>query len=456
MDDKDNMPKVMTEMPPVITLHQPSPVAQTLSSIPPTPPTPSASMASSCIMSMASHTGQSNTLAPISSPMVPAPAPAPFEPSQKKPFDITSLMSPPEPTPLDSFNYAGASQAQSKDAANAAMTFRPPMSPPVSPFHKAESNASTSIPSLGPPTPSSGPIQDPILYPPQDGPPSTPSPPQRPLFEPMEVDVHERIVNDHIATRPPGLFRRVTPPNEAEYELALSFKSQMMQTMVKDPRAWLRRNREQLLADRRAAAKASKMRLPKLLPARMPATSVSLLPPIKIAKVRADRVTKPTSSSKAPSSVPRPIRTNNTPARVARGTPPPESRRIVAPNREDKKFDELPDYCPPVGSLPDKPNSLKVDWKGTPIDLANDPHAHLLHPDEISLAANLRLDCATYLTSKRRIFIRRLECARVGKEFRKTDAQQACKIDVNKASKLWTAFEKVGWLKLEWMRQWAK
>jgi hypothetical protein len=97
-----------------------------------------------------------------------------------------------------------------------------------------------------------------------------------------------------------------------------------------------------------------------------------------------------------------------------------------------------------------------VDWKGQPIDLSSDPHAALLHPDELLLAGNLRLDCATYLTSKRRIFERRLQCLRTGKEFRKTDAQQACKIDVNKASKLWTAFEKVGWLNQNWVRSFLK
>jgi hypothetical protein len=94
-----------------------------------------------------------------------------------------------------------------------------------------------------------------------------------------------------------------------------------------------------------------------------------------------------------------------------------------------------------------------VDWKGQPIDLSKDPHARLLHPDEVALAGNLRLDCATYLTSKRRIFERRLQCLKTGKEFRKTDAQQACKIDVNKASKLWTAFDKVGWLDAHWVRK---
>ena len=88
--------------------------------------------------------------------------------------------------------------------------------------------------------------------------------------------------------------------------------------------------------------------------------------------------------------------------------------------------------------------------------MSADPHRALLDPEEVSLAANLRLDCATYLTSKRRIFVARRECwagtwgGKGKKEFRKTDAQQACKIDVNKASKLWMAFEKVGWLDEKW------
>ncbi len=29
-------------------------------------------------------------------------------------------------------------------------------------------------------------------------------------------------------------------------------------------------------------------------------------------------------------------------------------------------FATLPDYCPPLESLPDRANSLKVDWKGYP------------------------------------------------------------------------------------------
>lgn len=119
---------------------------------------------------------------------------------------------------------------------------------------------------------------------------------------------------------------------------------------------------------------------------------------------------------------------------------------------KDEEFSSLPDYCPPIDSLPDNGNSLDICWSGpSPIDLSHAKFSVLLHPDELQLAGKLRLDCATYLASKRRIFQRRLEFFRANKEFTKTHAQKACKIDVNKASALWTAYEKVGWLDPKWM-----
>lgn len=252
----------------------------------------------------------------------------------------------------------------------------------------------------------------------------------------------------HLIARPATLFGESVPPHREDYELMLFFQSQVMKRYKENPKGWLRRERALLLADRKAGAKYNQFKLHPILPATKPQ-------PIRTA---VQRVVKPAKvSSKPISSAPRPIRANppSTPrqpaVRKTSPTPDPSSRRVVAPNREDKDFESLPDYCPPLSSLPNKANSLKVDWKGAPIDLSQDPHKNLLHPDELTLAANLRLDCATYLTSKRRMFIRRLECLRVGKEFRKTDAQQACKIDVNKASKLWTAFEKVGWLDRNWV-----
>ena len=50
---------------------------------------------------------------------------------------------------------------------------------------------------------------------------------------------------------------------------------------------------------------------------------------------------------------------------------------------------------------------------------------------------------AVYLDSKRRLFYEKVSRLRQGKGFRRTDAQKACRIDVNKASRLFAAFEKL-------------
>lgn len=373
---------------------------------------------------------------------------------ESKKVDINSLMSPPDQI-LDSFhngdvirntiwvatkNASPPSKEMSTGSAHNAK--HPlPMSPPVSPYSKHVSTTSIVVDA----TPAQ-PLSDPVLYP--DG--TTSSPSQPPLFAPTEIEDHQRIVDDHVRARQAaGYFGG---PRREEYELALTFRSQVMKLYTSNSKGWLRKERELLKADRRAGAQRYH--------AIMPAKPKPVLVAAKLPRQRTDRVSKPQHGPGG--SAPRPIRsggigigTNGLPGKRSANhtSPTPEpSRRAVAPNREDKDFNSLPDYCPPIDSLPDKPNSLKVEWKGQPIDLSHDPHASMLHPDEVALAGNLRLDCATYLTSKRRIFERRLQCLRTGKEFRKTDAQQACKIDVNKASKLWTAFDKVNWLDSRWVR----
>ncbi|KHN94437.1 SWIRM domain-containing protein [Metarhizium album ARSEF 1941] len=360
-----------------------------------------------------------------------APPPPPMD---CKKFDIISLMSPPDAV-LDSFHH-GSSALNKSGGANGKQSSSQqplPMSPPISPYSKPISTTSAA-----PATPHSQAIKDPVLYPVDEHSPT--SPPQPPLFAPAELE-HQRIVDEHVRARSQSIFSGVAPPKREDYELVLTFRSQVMKHFTTNRRGWLRKERALLEADRRAGAQRYYTI--------MPAKPIAAKPP---RSQRTDRVSKPHAA-------PRPIRTNTTmvgttPARPAGRTSatPEPSRRVVAPNREDKDFHSLPDYCPPLNSLPNRSNCLKVDWKGQPIDLSSDAHAALLHPDELLLAGNLRLDCATYLTSKRRIFERRLQCLRTGKEFRKTDAQQACKIDVNKASKLWTAFEKVGWLDQSWVR----
>lgn len=369
----------------------------------------------------------------------------PEKPREAHKIDISTLMSPPDPV-IDSFsnptvryNYTTTRLASdiATDAASKGDDRQPlPMSPPISPYSQAivPEPASTL-------TPSSQLIKDPVLYPQEDSHSST-SPSQSPLFASVDLE-HQQLVEKHIRNRSPSIFTSgLSPPKPEDYNLVLNFRSQVLKLYTSNRSGWLRQERALLKADRTAQGPK---RFPKLL-AKPTSAKQSAKPG------RVDRVSKP--------SAPRPIRASGNvhgapgaarPSGRASGTPDP-SRRIVAPNREDKDFELLPDFSPPLDSLPSKPNSLKIDWKGSPIDLSGDPLAHMLHPDELLLAGNLRLDCATYLTSKRRMFIRRLECIRIGKEFRKTDAQQACKIDVNKASKLWMAFDRVGWLDQKWMK----
>ncbi|CAI4052349.1 hypothetical protein SKDZ_15G4720 [Saccharomyces kudriavzevii ZP591] len=110
-------------------------------------------------------------------------------------------------------------------------------------------------------------------------------------------------------------------------------------------------------------------------------------------------------------------------------------------------WEKLPDYSPSLRTLPsDNTKVLKVEWKGSPMDLSHDPLKQHLHPAELVLAQILRLPCDLYLDSKRRFFLEKVHRFKKGLPFRRTDAQKACRIDVNKASRLFAAFEKVGWL----------
>ncbi|ODQ53165.1 hypothetical protein SAICODRAFT_7322 [Saitoella complicata NRRL Y-17804] len=116
---------------------------------------------------------------------------------------------------------------------------------------------------------------------------------------------------------------------------------------------------------------------------------------------------------------------------------------------------DLLDYTPDPFTTLDgpQPKGMRTDWKGPNIDLTGDPYAHLLHPSEIALAATLRLRCATYLDCKVRMFFEFRKCkTELNKEFRKTDAQKALKVDVNKASKLWDCYNKVGWFDEHWLQ----
>ena len=123
-------------------------------------------------------------------------------------------------------------------------------------------------------------------------------------------------------------------------------------------------------------------------------------------------------------------------------------KRERAPSPRDThdcSWAKLPNFAPPTSTLGSNGRSLKVKWHNKPIDLGGDPDRGHLHPQEIDIAQILRMSCAKYLHSKRKIFQGRRQALKAGRKFNKTAAQRACNIDVLKASQLWEAFGAVGW-----------
>ncbi|KAL6708358.1 hypothetical protein ACN47E_003282 [Coniothyrium glycines] len=232
-------------------------------------------------------------------------------------------------------------------------------------------------------------------------------------------------------------------PSREDYELAISFRSTVFDHAVKNPRSWWAQERRFDSHYGRPTGVQKQAVLKKLAPApssrpRQPKVALPRLPP----------------------RTPRAPKTKRTPVvhvydsfdTTSMSVSPKPARPVT--NRDDTDYIAIPDYSPPLDTLP-KGNTkiLKAEWKGTQLDLSQDPDRHMLHEAELHLASTLRLSCATYLCSKRRVFQARLEAMRIGKEFRKTDAQQACKIDVNKASKLWQSYDRVGWFEPRYFQQ---
>ena len=364
---------------------------------------------------------------------------------------ISNLMSPPEAKPLESFSItpvktpsAERSYRVSPDQTLAPITnnktpdtktIRILPSPPVSPWmnkrHKGEQSEHTSLRIR---RGQSEDVKDPVLYPES----SFESVEEQPLFPAEASNPHtEDIISKHIAMQGDGKTDR---PTRDEYRLALACVPQIGSLYNRNPGAYMKRQREevenQYWQAKRICARPGTRAIP-----------VAIAPAPKQAKRAINRVATPT---KAPIT-----RIKRTPkaSPMAKLMGYPDKGRSATPDRlpgtkrEDVDYNSLPDYAPPTDTLPQgNPKILKADWPSNNVlNLSNDPDRHMLHEAEVNLAGTLRLSCATYLCSKRRIFEARLNALRIGKEFRKTDAQQACKIDVNKASKLWTAYDKVGW-----------
>ncbi|KAF9545808.1 hypothetical protein EC957_010436 [Mortierella hygrophila] len=105
---------------------------------------------------------------------------------------------------------------------------------------------------------------------------------------------------------------------------------------------------------------------------------------------------------------------------------------------------------PDVGpvSILDNQSLPKIIWKGYPLNISGKIGFELLHPYEVHIASTLRLSPAQYLACKRTLILASRKYLSVpnGKQFKKSDAQKLCRIDVNKTSRLWEIFAKVGWL----------
>ncbi|TKX19574.1 SWIRM domain-containing protein 2 [Elsinoe australis] len=296
-----------------------------------------------------------------------------------------------------------------------------PLSPPVSP-------ASKPVQELGSHEASHDIVNDPPLFP--DRSERTQSDVAQPLFR------HESIVDQHISTLDAEGVIGPRPTRE-EYDLVIGFFPRVVDQYNANPQAYIRKQREFLEAyparfPQQDSTKGLKRKLDmdtRSVKRPRPAAkaAVEKLPPVKRTARASPREAPVDSFDVEPA--PKHKR------KVSRATPTP---------REDMDFRKIPDYSPPIHTMAPGKN-LKIDWKGHPLDLSDDPDRYLLDDAEVTLASVLRLTGAQYLFAKRRIFEKFVELASVGKDLNKTSAQAVCKIDVNKASKLWTAFEKVGW-----------
>lgn len=378
-------------------------------------------------------------------------------------------MSPPEAKPFESFSPTMGTSRSPTAAEQSSFTSDltlPPISnclsqpqsmpevlpsPPISPWpnnrHKGEEGIGKTMGM----TKTEDMRKDPLLYPSSE--PDVEMTAEEPLFPAGQNSPNaDALITKHMASHMFQFRESVNQPTREEYLLALACVPIVSRGYNRNPGAWLKRERD-ILDERFNDAKRVR-KGPTTTPSRVLATLAPAPPrsikkkPLTLQAPRPPRVRRAT-----PKTTPRAKVLDTFDA----GTATSPKVRVIGANRDDSDYRSLPDYCPPTSTLPkNNPRALKAEWAGKLLDLSNDPDVHMLHEAEVHLASTLRLSGATYLCSKRRIFEARLHALRIGKEFRKTDAQQACKIDVNKASKLWTAYERVGWFKREYFEQYLR
>ncbi|CAN8099954.1 unnamed protein product [Discula destructiva] len=413
------------------------------------------------------------------------------------------LMSPPDQTPYECFSQ-GSAQVPTQMVKFHGKTAQQAPSPPASPWTPSTSKQVSTTQKPG------NDAVDPILFPD-----AAPAGPVRPLFpEPL---VRDGAIAEHISARcaqplPFGI-RTPSGPEYAHFAdyINIQWNSVYMELKTdEERRAYVRKERAQLKAD----GEARKQYLASLEkgPGKRPSTSFRQAPrkkskPLLAAKPVAAAAARPSSSTGRP--VSHVVASATGPRNVVKVTNPVTSRagrtsraastfdssasepmpvrtvkkltkpKTGKPQFSDRSFDRIPDYCPPISTL-DGPDGRTMTYAPTPADQKPRPFneedkklLHLLHPQEQELAYREALGVANYLTAKRRIFVDRLLFYHYEKEqqakldqqgkkgtfvknFLKTHAQDAGKMDVNKASRMHTAFDSVGWLDRKWCERFAK
>lgn len=378
------------------------------------------------------------------------------------------LISPPEQTPYESFDQGQlatmntSSMLPPMQRAKGNPAQQPP-SPPISPLKKPTNQVQRTTPGSN--------VKDPILYPEEL------TGPAQPLFSNRRPSSVEAIdITRHMnARRQKPLKRGVKAPNRRDYEdfayvvTAWNGAYERLRTDA-ERAAYQQAELAQVRLDDRARLGAHAGNHNNNKPTKKYHTTSH-----KLLKAKPDGATITAKDVVASATGP------HSPHKITKsGRPSAKPRAKASPAAEEKKskvsktqtvdidYNHIPDYCPPVDILDSKKMSIPSVSNPRPFEDSELHLLSLLHPQEQDLARNLRIGPATYLTTKRRIFVDRLyfyyfekevreeqEAEGVRdklfvKDFKKTHAQYAGKIDVNKSSKLHEAFDSVGWFDRKW------
>lgn len=232
-----------------------------------------------------------------------------------------------------------------------------------------------------------------------------------------------------------------TQPSREDYNTFLQFHATVFKQAFRNPRRWWDQER----SFDKYYGRPSGVTKP---------AAPSNLAPAPSSRRRQQKMALPRLTTEPP----RPARVKRTPKR----TPKTQTHNSFndtklsetpkrAPITRDVDYNALPDFAPPYSTITKENEGpfFRAEWKGKPLTVTDDPELGNLAPAELRLACTLRLGYASYMCTKRRIFQSYVDYLKRGKVFCKTNAQDACKVDVNKASKLWEVYNAVGWFKNE-------